>query len=66
MYADGFVVVEFVPVVVVGEAGEGTARMLGKLMNPSPATTPSITTSVSLVLAPTFKSGSTLLRSSLL
>jgi len=66
LYADGFVVVEFDPVVVVGDVGEGTARMLGKLMKPNPATTPSITTSVILVLAPTFKPRSTLLCSSLL
>lgn len=51
--------VEFVPDLVVGEGvvdgAEGTARMLGRLMKPSPAMTPIMTTSVSLPLAPTFK-----------
>lgn len=64
--------VEFVPDLVVGEGGEvvegaeGTARMLGRLMNPSPAITPTMTTSVSLALAPTFKPHTALLRSVLL
>ena len=59
--------VEFVPdgvVREVGEDGEGTARMLGRLMKPSPAMTPSMTTIVSLALAPIFKLRSALLSSS--
>ena len=65
-------VVEFVPDLVVGEGGEvvegavGTARMLGRLMNPSPAMTPIMTTSVSLALAHTFKPHTALLYSMLL
>jgi len=48
--------VEFVPVVLVdGEDWEGTARIPGSAMNPNPVMTPSITTNVSLVLAPSFK-----------
>lgn len=70
--------VELVPDLVVGEGGEGgdggvvvegavgTARMLGRLMKPSPAITPIITTSVSFALAPTFKPHTVLLYSILL
>ncbi len=48
--------VEFVSVVVVGvEECDGRARITGRAIKPSPATTPNMATRVNLALEPTFK-----------